>query len=168
MSTLEHDERPWGCYDVLLDTDYTKVKLITVAPDHRLSYQSHERRQEQWILVKGELTVVREGIEHLLSKPGDSITIPTGDKHRAWNKTSKIVQFIEVQVGEYFGEDDIVRYEDDYMRADDVQEFLELLDEPGPWSEEDDKINTVGGLTNDKEGSFMKFLNKLDKKNNNG
>ena len=60
MQALEHDERPWGCYDVLLDADFTKVKLITVAPQQRLSYQSHEKRQEQWILVKGKLTVVRE------------------------------------------------------------------------------------------------------------
>ena len=50
------------------------------------------------------------------------------------------------------------------MRSDDVQEFLELMDKPGPWSEEDDKIHTVGGLSNDKKGSFMKFLNELDKK----
>ena len=56
----------------------------------------------------------------------------------------------------------------DWTKDPDVLEFLELMDEPGPWSKEDDKINTVGGLTNDKEGSFMKFLNKLDKKNNNG
>ena len=56
----------------------------------------------------------------------------------------------------------------DWTKDPDVLEFLELMDQPGPWSEEDDKINTVGGLTNDKEGSFMKFLNKLDKKNNNG
>ena len=56
----------------------------------------------------------------------------------------------------------------DWTKDPDVLEFLELMDEPGPWSEEDDKINIVGGLTIDKEGSFMKFLNKLDKKNNNG
>ena len=76
----------------------------------------------------------------------------------------EIVTFIEVQTGTYFGEDDIIRLEDDYMRSDDVQEFLELMDKPGPWSEEDDKIHTVGGLSNDKKGSFMKFLNELDKK----
>jgi mannose-6-phosphate isomerase len=117
MQSLEHDERPWGCYDVLLDTDFTKVKLITVAPGKRLSYQSHEKRQEQWTLVKGELTVIRDGDEYSLDNPGESITIPCCSKHRAWNKTDKPVQFIEVQTGDYFGEDDIIRYQDDWDRG---------------------------------------------------
>jgi len=116
MQSLEHDERPWGCYDVLLDTDYTKVKLITVAPNQRLSYQSHNKRQEQWVLVKGHLTVVRDDDEYNLDAKGESITIPQGVKHRAWNTTDKPAQFIEVQTGTYFGEDDIIRYEDDYER----------------------------------------------------
>ncbi len=115
MQALEHDERPWGCYDVLLDTDFTKVKLITVAPQQRLSYQSHEKRQEQWTVVKGRLTVVLDN-EQLIFYPGESVLIPLGAKHRGWNETDGIVQFIEVQTGEYFGEDDITRYEDDYER----------------------------------------------------
>lgn len=158
MHSLEHDERPWGCYDVLLDTDYTKVKLISVSPGERLSYQSHNYRKEQWVLVKGELTVIREDIEYTLDHPGDSITIPRKSKHRAWNKTDKLAQFVEVQIGTYFGEDDIIRYEDDYMRSDEVQEFLEEIDKPGPWSEQDDKIHTIGGLTMPKENT-----NKLNK-----
>jgi mannose-6-phosphate isomerase-like protein (cupin superfamily) len=116
MHSLEHDERPWGCYDVLLDTDFTKVKLITVAPNQRLSYQSHEKRQEQWVLVKGHLTIVLDDIEYTLVAKGETITIPQGAKHRAWNRTDKPAQFIEVQTGTYFGEDDITRYEDDYER----------------------------------------------------
>ena len=115
MQILEHDERPWGCYDVLLDTDFTKVKLITVAPEQKLSYQSHEKRQEQWVVAKGVLTVVIEGREYD-HQPGDSIHIGRGEKHRAWNKTQEPVQFVEVQTGTYFGEDDITRYEDDYER----------------------------------------------------
>ena len=91
MQSLEHDERPWGCYDVLLDTDFTKVKLITVAPNQRLSYQSHNKREENWIVVKGDLTVVRESIEH---------KVVTGE-----------------QTGDYFGEDDIIRYQDDWDRG---------------------------------------------------
>ena len=157
MQSLEHDERPWGCYDVLLDTDFTKVKLITVAPEQRLSYQSHTKRQEQWTVVKGNLTVIIDGREHTVYT-GKSIHIPWGSKHRAWNKTDKPVQFVEVQTGTYFGEDDIVRYEDDYMRSDEVQEFLEFVDKPGPWPEEDDKIHTIGGLTMPKENT-----NKLNK-----
>ena len=116
MNSLEHDERPWGCYDVLLDTDFTKVKLITVAPGKRLSYQSHNKREENWTVVKGELTIVREDIEHT-RKEGESIFIACCEKHRAWNKTDKPVQFIEVQTGEYFGEDDIIRYQDDWDRG---------------------------------------------------
>ena len=114
MQALE--ERPWGSYEVLLDTVYCKVKEIIVQPGQRLSYQSHKHRQEQWTLVKGELTVIRDDDEYSLNNPGDSITILKGDKHRAWNKTDKPVHFVEVQTGDYFGEDDIIRYEDDYER----------------------------------------------------
>jgi len=116
MQSLEHDERPWGCYDVLLDTDFTKVKLITVAPGQRLSYQTHKHRQEQWILVKGKLNVVREDEDYTLDKVGESFTILKGQKHRAWNPYKELSQFIEVQTGDYFGEDDIIRIQDDYER----------------------------------------------------
>ena len=110
------ESRPWGMFEVLLDTPECKVKRITVAPEQRLSYQSHEKRQEQWVVVKGNLTVILEGIEYNLL-PGDSMHIGQGEKHRAWNTTKDIVQFIEVQTGTYFGEDDIIRYEDDYERV---------------------------------------------------
>ena len=112
----ELEERPWGSYEVLLDTVYCKVKEIIVKPDQRLSYQSHEKRQEQWVLVKGHLTVVRDDVEYTLVAKGETITIPQGVKHRAWNRTDKPVHFIEVQTGDYFEEDDITRYEDDYKR----------------------------------------------------
>jgi len=115
MQSLEHDERPWGSYDVLLDTDFTKVKLITVAPNQRLSYQSHTKRSERWTVVKGRLTVILDD-EKLVFYSGESVHIPCCSKHRAWNETDEITQFIEVQTGEYFGEDDITRYEDDYNR----------------------------------------------------
>ena len=107
--------RPWGEYIVLLDSEQCKVKKITVDPQQRLSYQSHEHRREQWTVTDGALTVVLEGDEHELY-PGESIHIPLGSKHRAWNKTDQEVSFIEVQTGDYFGEDDIFRYEDDYKR----------------------------------------------------
>ena len=132
MNSLEHDERPWGCYDVLLDTDFTKVKLITVAPGKRLSYQSHNKREENWTVVKGELTIVREDIEHT-RKEGESIFIACCEKHRAWNKTDKPVQFIEVQTGEYFGEDDIVRYQDDWDRG--------IYDHLDDWVDRKEKSN---------------------------
>ena len=111
----EEAQRPWGYYEVLLDAPYTKVKEITVEPGHRLSYQSHQKREEYWTVVKGNLTVVLEGKEHTLHT-GKSIHIPVGSKHRMWNKTKDDIKVVEVQVGSYFGEDDIIRYEDDYER----------------------------------------------------
>ena len=155
MSSLEY--RPWGAYEVLHDTSEAKVKIIEVEPGQRLSYQYHTKRKEQWTVIYGELTIILDD-EKVFRKAGESIKIPLGAKHRAWNETDKPVRFIEVQTGTYFGEDDIVRLEDDYMRADDVQEFLEMADEPGPWPEEYDKVNTIGGLTMPKENT-----NKLNK-----
>ena len=110
------EDRPWGSYEVLLDAENCKVKRIIVQPGQRLSYQSHTKRMEQWTTVQGILTVVIDGEEQNVY-PGESIHIPLGSKHRAWNKGKKEVTFIEVQTGTYFGEDDIVRYEDDYQRV---------------------------------------------------
>ena len=111
----ELEERPWGSYEVLLDTVYCKVKKIVVQPFQRLSYQSHKYREENWVVTYGVLTVVIDDKEKTIY-PGESIFIPQGAKHRAWNKTPKAVHFIEVQTGDYFDEDDITRYEDDYKR----------------------------------------------------
>mgnify|MGYP000168005075 FL=1 len=114
--TKEIGNRPWGHYIVLLDSEQCKVKKITVNPNQRLSYQSHEKRREQWTVVEGELTVVLDGEEHTVYA-GSSIHIPLGSKHRAWNQTGEELSFIEVQTGDYFGEDDIIRLEDSYGRA---------------------------------------------------
>ena len=107
--------RPWGKYEVLLDNEDVKVKRITVNPNSRLSYQYHEKRREQWIVISGSLTIVLDG-EKVFRGPGESIHIPLGAKHRAWNETNDPVVFIEIQTGTYFGEDDIIRLEDDYKR----------------------------------------------------
>ena len=112
---MEIGNRPWGTYEVLLDSKECKVKRISVNPRQKLSYQYHYKRQEQWTVVKGNLTIVLDN-EKVFRAPGESIKIPLGAKHRAWNETDEIVQFIEVQTGTYFGEDDIVRLEDDYKR----------------------------------------------------
>ena len=107
--------RPWGEYEILLDEKDVKVKRIRVKPNSRLSYQYHHKRQEQWTVVSGNLTIVLDD-EKVFRSPGESIKIPLGARHRAWNETDEDVVFIEVQTGIYFGEDDIVRIEDDYNR----------------------------------------------------
>ena len=109
------EERPWGKFEVLVDSDYCKVKQITVNPGHKLSYQYHHKRSEVWTVVEGTLTIVLDG-EKTYRGYGQSVRIPLGAKHRAWNETDKVVKFIEVQTGTYFGEDDIIRIEDDYNR----------------------------------------------------
>ena len=107
--------RPWGEYEILLDEKDVKVKRIRVKPNSRLSYQYHHKRQEQWTVVSGNLTIVLDD-EKVFRSPGESIKIPLGARHRAWNETDEDVVFIEVQTVTYFGEDDIVRIEDDYNR----------------------------------------------------
>jgi len=109
------EECPWGKYEVLLDNTDVKVKKITVNPNSRLSYQYHDKRKETWTVVSGMLTIILEG-EKLIRSNGQSIKIRPGEKHRAWNETNIPIVFIEVQTGTYFGEDDIVRLEDDYNR----------------------------------------------------
>lgn len=108
--------RPWGRYEVLLDTEYCKVKRIIVIPKQRLSYQYHKYRQEAWTIVQGVVTVTQNGVDTTY-KTGDTVIIGLGDKHRMANlsETEELI-LIEVQTGTYFGEDDIVRIEDDYDR----------------------------------------------------
>ena len=114
-SLKEVDERPWGKYEVLLDAPDVKVKRITVNPYSRLSYQYHDKRSERWVIVSGILSVILDDIR-IIKTSGESIHIPLGSRHRACNETHEPVIFIEVQTGSYFGEDDIIRIEDDYNR----------------------------------------------------
>ncbi|MEI6453617.1 MAG: phosphomannose isomerase type II C-terminal cupin domain [Actinomycetes bacterium] len=123
MSTVdgkgrEFDERPWGEYLVLDDAaaDH-KVKRITVNPGQRLSYQKHAKRSEHWFVVSGLAGVTRDGVLTEI-KAGEAIDIPVGTAHRVENIGTEALVFIEVQHGSYFGEDDIVRLEDDFGRAD--------------------------------------------------
>ncbi len=109
------EHRPWGRFKNLWDTAYTKVKVIEVDVGKRLSYQSHSKRKESWTIVKGEARVVLNDQEILL-RAGDHIEIPLGAKHRIENRGASIMSFVEVQTGTYFGEDDIVRYQDDFGR----------------------------------------------------
>lgn len=114
---LEIGDRPWGKYYVLEDKPHYKLKRIEVNPGHRLSYQFHHHRQEFWTVIEGEAVVTLDG-EEITVKYGESIHIPLGAKHRIENRSSALVVFIEVQTGTYFGEDDIVRLQDDYDREE--------------------------------------------------
>lgn len=107
--------RPWGSFEVLRDTERFKSKILRVEPGHRLSYQSHRRRCEHWVVVAGRPRVVLDGETRDLA-PGDHAFIPIGARHRIENPTAEPVEIVEVQLGDYFGEDDIERYEDDYDR----------------------------------------------------
>ncbi len=109
------ENRPWGRFEILRDESYFKSKIIRVEPNQKLSYQSHAKRAEHWVMIKGEALVVLDDKEIIL-KQGEHIFIPQNSKHRLFNRTNSVVEFIEVQVGQYFGEDDITRYQDDYGR----------------------------------------------------
>jgi mannose-6-phosphate isomerase len=109
------DERPWGRYDVLDEGPHHKVKTITVKPGARLSYQRHTRRSEHWVVVQGEGVVTLDGVERTLA-PGDTVDVPVGAAHRMANRGAEQLVFVEVQRGDYFGEDDIERLEDDFGR----------------------------------------------------
>ena len=109
------EERPWGYYEILSESDTQKTKLIHVNPYSRLSYQRHEKRHEHWFIVSGYPLITHNGQKKLMS-PGHSVDFKAGDLHRVEAQASPVV-FIEVQTGTYFGEDDIERVEDDYGRT---------------------------------------------------
>jgi glycosyltransferase involved in cell wall biosynthesis/quercetin dioxygenase-like cupin family protein len=109
------DHRPWGYYKILSDEADNKVKRVVVYPGKRLSLQRHRRRSEHWHIVSGVALATVEGKEVLLKK-GDSIDIPQGATHRIENQMENNIAFIEIQSGDYFGEDDIERLEDDFGR----------------------------------------------------
>lgn len=116
-AAIEHpfEVRPWGGFEILADNEAFKVKRITVDPGAQLSYQSHEKRAEDWVIVSGNGEVTLNDEVHKLNQ-GQSIHIPQKAKHRIANSGKVPLVFVEVQTGTYFGEDDIRRYQDDYNR----------------------------------------------------
>lgn len=110
------ERRPWGGYEILSqDREDHKVKRITVLPGKRLSLQYHGRRKEHWIIISGR-AMVTVGDETIELGPSGTIDIPHRASHRIENVGNQDLIFIEVQQGDYFGEDDIVRIEDDFGR----------------------------------------------------
>ena len=125
LTDLEHEaaiyhktvHRPWGHYSVLEDEADCKVRRLVIKPGQVLSLQMHEKRSEHWTVISGEAKA-RIGDKEFLLQPNQSTYIPAGTRHRLENPGQEDVHLIEVQTGDYFGEDDIVRFEDIYGRAD--------------------------------------------------
>ena len=111
-----YDKRPWGEYFVINSSNDFKIKKIVVSINERLSYQYHEGRSETWVIIQGKAQVTIND-EIFYKEKGDTIVIPKKAKHRIQNISSNELIFIEVQTGDYFDEDDIVRIEDDYNRV---------------------------------------------------
>jgi mannose-6-phosphate isomerase len=115
--TKTFDQRPWGSFTILDEGDDYKVKRIEVLPGKRLSYQRHTRRSEHWFIVRGTAKVTLNGVETLVNT-FETVDIAVGDAHRVENPSeNELLVFIETQTGDYFGEDDIVRLEDDFGRS---------------------------------------------------
>lgn len=116
-TTLEHEiyNRPWGFYKSTILSSHAQAKIITVFPNSELSLQEHKQREEHWVVIKGKGKVVL-GESILDVYPGKYIYIPKGCKHQIINNSSENILFSEVQLGDYFGEDDIIRYSDKYGR----------------------------------------------------
>jgi mannose-6-phosphate isomerase len=111
----ERDSRPWGTWEVLATGGRYTVKRISVLPGHRLSLQYHRHRSEHWTIVEGLAEVELDSVVHQIC-PGNHVHIPVGALHRVRALGSKILVFLEVQVGEILDENDIVRMSDDYGR----------------------------------------------------
>lgn len=107
--------RPWGYYDILHTEPGTQIKRIYVENNKRLSKQSHKHRSEHWLITAGKALVeIEDNVFHLST--GDSVTIGVGEVHRIQGASEEGCTFIEIQQGDYLGEDDIIRYEDDFGR----------------------------------------------------
>jgi mannose-6-phosphate isomerase-like protein (cupin superfamily) len=116
QQTKRDDHRPWGFYEILSDKPDHKVKRITLYPGQRLSYQRHFRRSEHWYVISGKAVVTKNNKDiNLIS--GQAIDLPVRTWHRIRNPGVDNMVFIEVQTGNYFGEEDIERLEDDYGRT---------------------------------------------------
>lgn len=129
--------RPWGYYDILLDSDYCKVKKLVIKPKEQTSYQYHHHREESWTIVQGFANIVLNGVS-MERIQGQSINIPLNTKHRIHNpSTTEDLVLIEVQTGTYFGEDDIVRIEDSYDRDLDHDHSINMWKPKWEWREDE-------------------------------
>lgn len=111
------EQRPWGSWHVLDVNDGYKVKRIHVKAGCRLSYQTHEHRSEHWVVIAGVASCTIED-DLVVVRPGESVDVPRGARHRLANEDVDELVIVEVQRGAYTGEDDIVRLKDDYGRSE--------------------------------------------------
>jgi mannose-6-phosphate isomerase len=109
------ETRPWGKFEIFSEDNNYKVKKITVNPGKSLSYQYHNKRSEVWTIIEGIAIFTLDDVSKTIEK-GSVVQIPVLSKHKIKNIGECDLIFIEVQLGEYFGEDDIVRLQDDYGR----------------------------------------------------
>lgn len=114
--TIERTERPWGWYETVSETPGNKIKRIRVHPGQQLSLQKHHQRSEHWVVVQGTARITLDERQFDLQQ-GQACDIAVGQVHRLANLTQEAVEIVEVQFGNYLGEDDIVRLQDDYGRA---------------------------------------------------
>lgn len=113
----KREDRPWGSYEVLTSGPGFQVKRLSVKPECRLSYQWHRHRAETWTVARGIAKVTINGEDQMLG-PSQSVHVPRTHKHRITNPSSvEPLEIIEVQTGDYLGEDDIERIDDDFGRA---------------------------------------------------
>jgi mannose-6-phosphate isomerase-like protein (cupin superfamily) len=113
---LSGEHRPWGNYLILADTPHYKCKQLQVLPGQRLSLQMHHHREEHWIITQGHGTVTLNDAQ-VKVKAGDTVHIHTEMKHRLENTGDTLLELVEIQLGDSFAEDDIVRFDDDYDRV---------------------------------------------------
>lgn len=109
------EERPWGKFEIFATAKNYQVKRLTVYPQGKLSLQSHNHRSEHWVVVHGTAKITN-GEKEIILHENESTYIPVGHKHRLENPEKTNLEVIEVQTGDYLGEDDIIRYEDIYNR----------------------------------------------------
>ena len=115
IETIERTERPWSWYETVSEVAGNKVKRIRVHPGQQLSLQKHHQRAEHWVVVLGTARITLDERQFDL-QTGQACDIAVGQVHRLSNLTAEPVEIVEVQFGDYLGEDDIVRLEDNYGR----------------------------------------------------
>lgn len=120
--SIIHADKPWGWYKTIYSHPGFKLKHICVFPGKRLSLQSHNKRSEHWVVVKGN-SIVRIGNDELFLHANQNVFIPTRVLHRIENVGDENLEFVETQIGEYLEEDDIIRYEDDFGRNSDATNY---------------------------------------------